>query len=594
LPHVEPRAVVPADATTVTTSWYRLEVPQTIASGDATAPLRLYVPRWQTVGRIAVYADGVTVFRPSGGAVWNGFNHPLWIALPAGVHAVWVRIDHVQASGAALSSAWIGRESELAWRHGAREWLQAELPYVASAAVLVIGLFGLAIWMLRRELLYGIYFAWSLLFFLRSMHYYMGAEALPIPEDWFGWITVNALSWMVVTLYAFGLALHGVRRPRAEAALVVCCAAATLVTLPPFKVFPEIALVAPLAYLVLIVSAIVVSGLALWSAWSARSRDALVLAVGNALSIPAGVHDWLMQNLRIDIEQPYLMPYTGIVLSAAFLFVVVRRHVIALGRSERAQAELEVRLRAREEELAQSYARLRESEHRRVLSDERQRLMQDMHDGLGSSLIGALKVAEHAGTAAVATLLRECIDDLKLAIDSLEPIESDLLLLLAALRYRLGNRLEQAGIRLRWDVQEVPRLPWLDADGALHVMRIVQEVLANAARHSGGTEVRLSTAHAHGSVVVAIEDDGFGFDGAPMPSARAGRGIANITRRAEAIGARASWEKREAGTRFELVLPLQRTRAVDPPSHPATAEQIVSRGLLTLETDDLATRAGTS
>src|SRR5256885_14422427 len=47
-------------------------------------------------------------------------------------------------------------------------------------------------------------------------------------------------------------------------------------------------------------------------------------------------------------------------------------------------------------------------------------------------------------------LLQECIDDLKLSIDSLEPLDCDLLALLAGLRYRLGPRLEGAGVRLHW------------------------------------------------------------------------------------------------------------------------------------------------
>ncbi len=38
--------------------------------------------------------------------------------------------------------------------------------------------------------------------------------------------------------------------------------------------------------------------------------------------------------------------------------------------------------------------RLREIERRELLHEERQRLMQDMHDGMGSSLVGALRAAE--------------------------------------------------------------------------------------------------------------------------------------------------------------------------------------------------------
>jgi signal transduction histidine kinase len=40
---------------------------------------------------------------------------------------------------------------------------------------------------------------------------------------------------------------------------------------------------------------------------------------------------------------------------------------------------------------------LREIEQRQTISHERQRLMQDMHDGLGSSLISAIRSVENGG-----------------------------------------------------------------------------------------------------------------------------------------------------------------------------------------------------
>ncbi|WP_275431263.1 hypothetical protein, partial [Klebsiella pneumoniae] len=78
--------------------------------------------------------------------------------------------------------------------------------------------------------------------------------------------------------------------------------------------------------------------------------------------------------------------------------------------------------------------------------------MQDMHDGLGSSLVSTLRMVEHGhiDEADIAQLLKGCIDDLKLTIDSMEPVETDLLLLLGTLRFRLQPRLEATGIRLRW------------------------------------------------------------------------------------------------------------------------------------------------
>ncbi|WP_366143479.1 ATP-binding protein [Rhodoferax sp.] len=211
-------------------------------------------------------------------------------------------------------------------------------------------------------------------------------------------------------------------------------------------------------------------------------------------------------------------------------------------------------------ELADSHRRLREIEQRQMLAQERQRLMQDMHDGLGSSLVSALRVVEHGqmGEFEVAQVLKGCIDDLKLAIDSLEPVEADLLLLLATLRFRLGPRLESTGIALRWEVTSVPSLEWLNPKIALHILRILQEAFTNIIKHTQATEIRVTTPVDGSHVVVCIVDNGAGFSVADALR-NGGKGLSNQQRRAQAIGAEVGWESSHAGSCFSLRLPIGKT-----------------------------------
>lgn len=236
-------------------------------------------------------------------------------------------------------------------------------------------------------------------------------------------------------------------------------------------------------------------------------------------------------------------------------FNVIRRK--AIHDVNQANANLEVRLQMRETELVETHRKLREIEQRQTLAQERQRLMQDMHDGLGSSLVSALRVIEHGhmDESELALVLKGCIDDLKLAIDSIEPVEADLLLLLATFRYRLGPRLERTGITLRWEVGHVPDLEWLDPKNALHILRILQEVFTNIMKHAQATKIRVATSVENGYVSVLIADNGRGFDVAKALE-RGGKGLSNQTRRAEAIGARVKWKSNENGTDFELCLPV--------------------------------------
>lgn len=203
--------------------------------------------------------------------------------------------------------------------------------------------------------------------------------------------------------------------------------------------------------------------------------------------------------------------------------------------------------------------RLREAERRQLLNEERQRLMRDMHDGLGSSLVGALRAVEHGRIEAgeVAQLLRSCIDDMKLTIDSLDPVGADLPQLLAGLRFRLEPRLEGAGVTLLWKIEDVPPIEWLTPGDALNILRIVQEVFTNVIKHTGAHTIRVATATADGGVSVFIDDNGGGFD-LNRALHDGGRGLPNIMRRAEAIGGRVDWRSDATGTHFSLWLPLCR------------------------------------
>jgi signal transduction histidine kinase len=153
----------------------------------------------------------------------------------------------------------------------------------------------------------------------------------------------------------------------------------------------------------------------------------------------------------------------------------------------------------------------------------------------------------------VAAALRECLDDLRLTIDSLEPTENDLLPVLGNLRYRLDKRLKQQGIDLDWRVSEVPKLACMTPQNVLHVLRILQEAFTNVLKHARASTVQVETGvDAPGEhVFIRVRDNGHGFTGD-----HAGHGLANMRRRAQVIGGILQIHPSPSGTTLSLLLPV--------------------------------------
>lgn len=245
-----------------------------------------------------------------------------------------------------------------------------------------------------------------------------------------------------------------------------------------------------------------------------------------------------------------------ITLSLAVLIYLITLFGQAINSARSALAAMHVRF-----DLTDSNAKLRKIEQKEALEQERQRLMQDMHDGLGSSLISALRVVElgKMNDVEVALVLKGCIDDLKLAIDSMESVEESLLLLLANLRFRLGPRLESMSINLIWQVENVPALDWLDPRSSLHILRILQEVFTNIIKHTNASQVHVATGTQDDCVVVTITDNGQGFEVSKALMSR-GRGMSGQRSRAAEIGGDINWRSSNIGTCVSLSLPIKRLK----------------------------------
>jgi signal transduction histidine kinase len=564
LPHAQRHDIVGQASTALASphervvTWYRIKLPD---HDWGSQPLMLYGARTKAYGPIAVYVDGRRV------AQWQldevpWYWAPFWLTVDNGQRSappreILIRMAHASYNRTALSSMWLGPADAIRWRYLGRDWLQMHVPAMGAGAFLAVGLFAFFIWLKgERDRVFLLFALLGVASFIRGLHYYV---SFAVENALLGWLTVNSLFWLVGAVHHLQMLLHQARMPRLTWVIHLIVAVVGVLTLPALGRIPNTPDFTPLVYSLAMLTSPLVAWAGYRLSWG-RSSDGMLLATIVAVATLFGFNDWAIQNNLLGPESWYLGPYANILNFAGFCYLIFRYYMRAVHAARQAHADLATRLADKEAELRESYERLRVVERSQTLIDERRRLTQDMHDGLGSSLNTALLAVERGRVdgLAVADILRSCIDDLHLAIDSMEPEHADLLLLLATLRHRLGARLQQAGVTLHWQVSDVPSLPWLDPRKSLHILRILQEALTNSLKHSGASQLWLSTSVEPGAVCVGIRDNGKGFE-PQAAQAGGGRGLRNQQRRAESIGASISWHSDARGTLTTLSLPLKPT-----------------------------------
>jgi signal transduction histidine kinase len=188
---------------------------------------------------------------------------------------------------------------------------------------------------------------------------------------------------------------------------------------------------------------------------------------------------------------------------------------------------------------------------------ERQRILDDMHDGVGSQLLGLIVRSRSATLPAPDLLagLESCLDDLRLVVDSLEPLEQSLELALGALRARIEARCEASGIELSWrsdaDVGTA-----LGTERSLHVLRALQELVTNALRHAQTARIDVTVGLSPALpawIDVSVRDYGIGFDAAATP--RHSRGMKSLQTRARKLSGLLSFHPAAPGTVVILRFP---------------------------------------
>jgi signal transduction histidine kinase len=419
-----------------------------------------------------------------------------------------------------------------------------------AASLLLMGGLALGLWWRQRDPVYGCFGLAALFGTLRHLDKVLPEALLPWP--WWGALLAIGYACHLALIARFVLLLLGPppawldRATAATLAAVVLLAGTSFATLQPgwWTAALVILEIVGLGCFALVLRRALVDGQAI--AW-------LVLAAGSLL-LAAGAHDLLLVRMALFGGSSFpLTSHAMFVLVLILAGLVVSRYSQSVDDYRALTERLAQRIAERESQLHEAFTALREQQQEQAVQGERQRMMREIHDGIGAQLVGLLGMVGQPGVerAVLQDQVKQALDEMRMAVDALQPVHDDLTTVLATLRYRLQPRLAAAGIEVVWDVEALPPMPGLSPQAILQLQRILLEAITNVLKHAQATRVTVAaTPRGGGAVSLRLTDNGVGLgeaQGAAPGTSPGGFGIANMHARAAAIGASLRVARTEAG-----------------------------------------------
>jgi signal transduction histidine kinase len=156
----------------------------------------------------------------------------------------------------------------------------------------------------------------------------------------------------------------------------------------------------------------------------------------------------------------------------------------------------------------------------------------------------------------ISQIISDCLNDLRLIINSLNTADNSLGKLLADLKFRMNKRLERLDIKLIWHIADIAEDLILPPQKSLNLLRILQEVFTNILKHANATEIQFSLVHEDNNIIIEINDNGY-FDTNNIN--KNGIGITNMKNRTSALNAEFSMTQNEqGGCMIRLILEIDK------------------------------------
>jgi len=528
--------------------------------------MALCVPRWSA--NAGVWIDGRQLLSQERNQLdFKTLFRPAFVSLPLdlspGQHRIDIRLRTVAGTFPGLSEVWLGNHEVLARECGDLQDLLIGMRVGGMLLMFFIALVSICVYASQRDGL-------SLGFVLASAGWCLHAL---VTLDWLGpmsdatWITWFMVSRPMTGFAGIYVALRLVKSPLRSLDMgllgLALLAYITLAVLP--KAYWQAWLVG--VGLLLVPLTLVMAFYLLWHA-SARSHylSDFAFAMSMFFGVGANAFDLARANGWLPYSILSMTYWVAPMLALGIGLLVIERLVRYLRYKKEAAEQLKRELAAQKVQLAASHEELQKQREKMLLTEERQRLVRDMHDGLGSQLVSAsalLKSSQSQDTMSVelSELIDQALLDLRSMLDvfssnkNLDGDESEdtVSVLLGMLRHRLAPVFRSQAIDFDWQAEPLPH-DFLQGDrDRLQLLRLLQEACTNVIKHAQARRVSLRTHVTTSAIVFEVSDDGRGIEASKVTSKRTGHGLANMMARATRLGAQLMIDSSSEGTCVRLI-----------------------------------------
>lgn len=269
---------------------------------------------------------------------------------------------------------------------------------------------------------------------------------------------------------------------------------------------------------------------------------------GFLASLSSADTEWSWSSLFFESIYLTHLGFPFLILIVGYIFLdQYRGHVNSI---QNYTCYLKKRLHERELELDLSYESQKKMERLDAARLERERIYQDIHDGIGSRLVTAVFSIRRGNiqASAIEVQLLDCLSDLRFVVNSENDKNDDIQS--AIFEYCDNQEYLLAGdnLLLSCYISESPGI-FLPLQTHLSIIRILQEALTNIIKHANASEICVNFEVKNAEIILSISDNGQGVHASSAGrrlsdfGLSGGKGLIGMTARAYKIGGRFSLDR---------------------------------------------------